>query len=208
MGHRYYNPEWGRWIQPDDIEYLDPTNINGLNLYAYCNNDPVNKYDPTGHFAISALLIIGGIIVSGAITGLGAMANKEDHESNLGAFVGGFIDGAVGALAVAAGLATGGAAGLLLTAGIAFVGGFTGNAVGQSISYGDVQWDLSFMQGGISMLTNSFIFGGLSMAGITQGITWASRFADALKISEVAVGITSFFTTYSLPSVNKLRRNY
>ena len=58
VGHRYYNPEWGRWIQPDDIEYLDPTNINGLNLYAYCNNDPVNMYDPDGHSAIAIILAI------------------------------------------------------------------------------------------------------------------------------------------------------
>ena len=61
VGHRYYNPEWGRWLSPDDIEYLDPQSINGLNLYAYCNNDPVNKYDPTGHFAISAI-IVGAVI--------------------------------------------------------------------------------------------------------------------------------------------------
>ncbi len=47
---RYYNPEWGRWISPDDLEYLDPESINGLNLYAYCGNDPINFYDPTGHF--------------------------------------------------------------------------------------------------------------------------------------------------------------
>ena len=50
VGHRYYNPEWGRWIQPDSIEYLDPTSINGLNLYSYCGNDPINRYDPSGHF--------------------------------------------------------------------------------------------------------------------------------------------------------------
>ena len=49
VGHRYYNPEWGRWLSPDSIEYLDPQSINGLNLYAYCGNDPVNRFDPTGH---------------------------------------------------------------------------------------------------------------------------------------------------------------
>ena len=69
VGHRYYNPEWGRWIQPDDIEYLDQESINGLNLYAYCNNDPVNKYDPSGHIAINATLltILIGTVVGASI---------------------------------------------------------------------------------------------------------------------------------------------
>ncbi len=53
------------------MEYLDPESINGLNLYAYCGNDPVNRFDPTGHFAISAL-IIGAII--GATIGFGTAA--------------------------------------------------------------------------------------------------------------------------------------
>ena len=40
---RYYNPVIGRFIQ-EDTYYGD-----GLNLYAYCCNNPVMYYDPTGH---------------------------------------------------------------------------------------------------------------------------------------------------------------
>jgi len=36
----------GRWINPDCL--LDTTDAQGLNLYAYCGNDPVNHSDPTG----------------------------------------------------------------------------------------------------------------------------------------------------------------
>lgn len=45
---RYYDPEIGRFITIDGIEYLDPETINGLNLYAYCGNNPVIGYDPDG----------------------------------------------------------------------------------------------------------------------------------------------------------------
>ena len=41
MGHRYYNPERGRWIQPADVSTLNPSSINGLNLYSYANNNPI-----------------------------------------------------------------------------------------------------------------------------------------------------------------------
>ena len=45
---RYYDPEVGRFISPDSIKYLEPETINGLNLYAYCLNNPVMRIDPTG----------------------------------------------------------------------------------------------------------------------------------------------------------------
>ncbi len=48
MQTRYYDPEVGRFITIDDISYLDPETINGLNLYAYCGNNPVMYYDPLG----------------------------------------------------------------------------------------------------------------------------------------------------------------
>ena len=45
---RYYDPEGGRFISVDGIEYLNPDNINGLNLYAYCGNNPVMRVDSNG----------------------------------------------------------------------------------------------------------------------------------------------------------------
>ena len=46
----YYSPELCRFISPDSVDYLDPSSINGLNLYSYCGNDPINRFDPSGHF--------------------------------------------------------------------------------------------------------------------------------------------------------------
>jgi len=45
---RYYDPQTGRFINADSVDYLAPGTINGLNLYAYCGNNPVMRADPTG----------------------------------------------------------------------------------------------------------------------------------------------------------------
>ena len=45
---RYYDPEVGRFISRDSIEYADPETICGLNLYAYCGNNPVMFTDLCG----------------------------------------------------------------------------------------------------------------------------------------------------------------
>ena len=55
LNARYYSPEWRRFISPDDTAYLDPENVNGLNLYCYCGNDPVNYADPSGHWLMTVL---------------------------------------------------------------------------------------------------------------------------------------------------------
>ena len=54
---RYYKPEIGRFLQPDPIGYAD-----GLNMYAYCGNNPINWIDPLGLNSIGERIIgiIGG----------------------------------------------------------------------------------------------------------------------------------------------------
>jgi RHS repeat-associated protein len=51
---RYYNPEWGRWLNADTL--LGTTGaLLSHNLFAYCLNNPVNRADHSGN--ISALAI-------------------------------------------------------------------------------------------------------------------------------------------------------
>ncbi|MGN0520920.1 MAG: RHS repeat domain-containing protein, partial [Candidatus Fimenecus sp.] len=47
---RYYNPEWGRFMNVDDTSILLATQgtSHGANLFAYCENNPVNMVDYTG----------------------------------------------------------------------------------------------------------------------------------------------------------------
>ena len=46
---RYYNPEWGRFLNADG--YINANgDILGYNMFAYCGNNPVMGYDPTGEW--------------------------------------------------------------------------------------------------------------------------------------------------------------
>lgn len=47
MGYRAFNPMLMRFNSPDS---LSPFGSGGLNAYAYCQGDPINRSDPTGHF--------------------------------------------------------------------------------------------------------------------------------------------------------------
>ena len=60
---RYYNPEIGRWINADNM-IITSSDLMGLNLFAYCSNNPVNRVDPSGQFGISIIIKVAVIVVA------------------------------------------------------------------------------------------------------------------------------------------------
>ncbi len=59
---RYYDSTVGRFINADEIGYLGVNGtIPSYNLFAYCENNPVNNEDPKGEFIGIGALIFSGI---------------------------------------------------------------------------------------------------------------------------------------------------
>ena len=123
---RYYDPEVGRFISRDSIEYADPETINGLNLYAYCGNNPVMNVDPNGTAlwdwiidiavvtvsAVAAVVTAGtslvltgalaGIAVSGAVSIVSQVA--ENGDLDIARFTTDIINGALSGAWAATGI--------------------------------------------------------------------------------------------------------
>ena len=101
---RYYNPEWGRFINADGL-ISTGQGLIGNNMYAYCLNNPINHKDNTGTSAILVtlgIMAIGGLIgsvisaVSSAATQLAI--NGEVNWKSVGvAAASGFVSGAIAA---------------------------------------------------------------------------------------------------------------
>ena len=169
---RYYDPEVGRFISRDSIEYADPETICGLNLYAYCGNNPVMNVDPMGtswwtDFWNSVVgKIVGTILVAAAVVAL----------SILTAGVGGAVTAALGGgvLAALAGGAVGGA-----VSGAIFGAGLSIAIQGVSNGYGNVDWGkvgIDTLMGGLFGAVSGACFAaigrGLGLLGKTK---WAQR---------------------------------
>ena len=82
LNSRYYNPEWGRFINADSIIGTKDDHV-GYNLYSYCENNPINRTDSDGNIAgaivsgIAALGTVGTAIVGGLIVGGLYLATRE-----------------------------------------------------------------------------------------------------------------------------------
>ncbi|TDX98678.1 RHS repeat-associated protein [Amycolatopsis arida] len=96
LGHRYYNPSFGRFTQPDPTKQ-EP------NPYTYANNDPINNSDPTGAAVnsclqsnLGAISVAGGSMIS-MVTFVTAVTTVSTL--GVGLAIGGFGVAIVGAVA-------------------------------------------------------------------------------------------------------------
>ena len=101
---RYYNAEWGRFVNADDTDVLTAkqTNIPQNNLFAFCENNPVHRIDDNGEFwHIIAGAVIGGL-VSGIVTAVTSWAetSKVDWEGVAVSAAAGAVSGALAATGV------------------------------------------------------------------------------------------------------------
>ena len=105
---RYYDPDTGRFISQDSISYLNPEHLSGLNLYAYCNNNPVMNADANGHAWYNVLGWIGvGLVVAAAVVltcgaagvaiGGAGLAGAVIHGAAVGVMIGAGAGAALGA---------------------------------------------------------------------------------------------------------------
>lgn len=122
LNSRYYDPETGRFILPDDVSYLGAGGtVLSYNLFSCCENNPVNKIDEDGNISILISFMIGlGI---GALTGIGYAAACDYNDNNS-------IDGSIGSVTYLNdglwGALIGGATGGLLGALYSNINGYSG----------------------------------------------------------------------------------
>ena len=175
----------------DDVEYIDPETIGGVNLYAYCNNNPVMGVDPNGTFGILLTLLISTGV--GLALGTGGEIVKQAYNGgkwNWDASTWNWNEiGKAALLGAATGLATGlgGVAGGIVKGSFAAL-----KIAGQTLSVAQSVGTLL----GTMALTNFVAGAGAYAIGAgTQGESF-NPFKMVLEgLGQIGSGLLSFFTS-------------
>ncbi|PHN57132.1 hypothetical protein AO275_03715 [Pseudomonas viridiflava] len=95
-GYRAFNPTLMRFNSPDS---LSPFGKGGLNAYAYCAGNPVNRIDPTGQMSFISLGAIAGLILTTAGIGAtvaGGVTKESNPELSMPLIIAGSVTAALG----------------------------------------------------------------------------------------------------------------
>ena len=157
VSSRYYDPEIGRFINADDVDYLGAgASLTSYNLFAYCGNNPVSNVDPSGNAFFTALGALTGFI-AGALTATIHNALSDEKIDVFTAGTQGAIGGAISGAGVDAALLLIGSFGtalpvVALAGGIAYMAGGLGNAyttyLASNGTASDEEMTMSFHIGG------------------------------------------------------------
>ena len=67
VSSRYYDPEIGRWINADG-QFTTGSDLTGLNPFAYCGNNSVNRIDSAGkawwHWVLGAAVVVAAAVAT------------------------------------------------------------------------------------------------------------------------------------------------
>ena len=109
LNSRYYDPQIGRFINADDISILSEGKdlFNGLNLYAYCGNNPVNNTDESGNAwwdwlwkIVAAVVVVVAIGIAATFTGgvAGVILGSAFYGAVTGGISSALIGGVIGGI--------------------------------------------------------------------------------------------------------------
>lgn len=138
---RYFVPEWCRWLNADSPSYLTVDSIFGMNLFAYCCNDPINYLDEDGcisKFWKRFLVIVAAIVVVAAVVAVTVATGGSAAPVIVGALIGGATS-------------------------------FGISAATQYAQNGSVNWDEAIVDGAVGMAMGAF--GGSAIGKLGLGIS-------------------------------------
>ena len=97
LNSRYYNPEWGRFLNADAIA-AKTGDLLSANMFAYCKNNVVNMSDPDGYFGLDTLIgAAAGFVIGGTVAAITDYVTTGHFDRNdiLTSALGGGITGAL-----------------------------------------------------------------------------------------------------------------
>ena len=98
---RYYDPAIGRFINADAFASTDMLGLLSTNMFAYCENNPIMRIDPTGkwvNIVIGAAVGIGEQLVSDIIGAMIAGRPLDENFSSIGTYAAAAVSGALSAI--------------------------------------------------------------------------------------------------------------